>query len=155
MTNTIIKLIGYNEISCFKYLNQAFLCSFFLFYKFYPINFHFAGYLYSNQKMKIWFYPVDKILMGLNTQMLSKLSVALRQGISGFSRTRVKNMHCGYSFEGQIKACDCHMTTTCGNLKWWRIWTDAIACALSCFRAFLNKFQIIILKVWFYLFSSF
>ena len=34
MTNTIINLIGYNEISCFKYLNQAFLCTFFLFVSF-------------------------------------------------------------------------------------------------------------------------
>ena len=53
MTNlyTIIKLIGYNEIPCFKYLNQAFCCAFFFFfYKFYPIKFHFVGYLYSNQK---------------------------------------------------------------------------------------------------------
>ena len=42
MTNTIIELIGYNEIPYFKYLNQAFLCSVFLFYKFYLINFHFG-----------------------------------------------------------------------------------------------------------------
>ena len=53
MTNIILKLIGYNEIPCFKYLNQAFLCSFLQFYKFYPINFHFGGYLYSNQKREI------------------------------------------------------------------------------------------------------
>ena len=40
-------------------LIKPFLCSFFQFYKFYPINFHFAGYLYSNQNMKIRFYPID------------------------------------------------------------------------------------------------
>ena len=77
MTNIIIKLIGYNEIPCFKYLNQSFLCSFLQFYKLYPINFHFGGYLYSNRKMKILFYPIDRILMELNTQMPKKLSVAL------------------------------------------------------------------------------
>ena len=76
LTNINIKLIGYNEIPCFKYLNQAFLCSFLQFYKFYPIDFHFGGYFYSNQKMKMWFYPTDEILMGINTQMPSKLSVA-------------------------------------------------------------------------------
>ena len=58
-------------------LNRAFLCSFLQFCKFYPINFHFGGYFYSNRKMKIWFYPTDAILMGLNTQMPPKLSVAL------------------------------------------------------------------------------
>ena len=41
MTNTIMKLIVYNEITCFKYLNQVFLGflgGFFLFYKCYSIN---------------------------------------------------------------------------------------------------------------------
>ena len=61
-TNIIIKLIRYNEIPWFKYLSQHFLCSFFLFYKFYPIRFHFelgGAYLYSNRKIKIQFYPID------------------------------------------------------------------------------------------------
>ena len=51
MTNTIIKLIVYNEIPCFKYLNQAFYALiFFLFYKFYPINFHLVGIFTQTEK---------------------------------------------------------------------------------------------------------
>ena len=38
--------------SC-KYLNQAFLCSFPQFCKFYLINFHLGGNFYSNLKLKI------------------------------------------------------------------------------------------------------
>ena len=61
MTSKIVKLKGYNEIPCFKYLNQAFLrlflsvffFFFFFFYKFCPIDFHFGEYLYANKKMKI------------------------------------------------------------------------------------------------------
>ena len=41
-----------NEIPCFKYLNQAFLCSFLQFYKFYPINFHFGGIFTQTEKWK-------------------------------------------------------------------------------------------------------
>ena len=39
----------------FKYLNQAFLCSFFQFYKFYPINFHFVGIFTQTEKWKYHF----------------------------------------------------------------------------------------------------
>ena len=103
----IIKLIGYNEIPCFKYLNQPFLCSFLQFYKFYPISFHFVGYFYSNHKMKIQFYPIDSILMGLNTQILPKLSVALLKILppknennqiknSDIFHISAQNIDCGY-----------------------------------------------------------
>ena len=68
MTNTVIKLVRYNEIPCFKYLNQAFLCvcAFFfcLFYKFYPIYFHFEGIFTQTEKRKYDFTHLVKFWWG-------------------------------------------------------------------------------------------
>ena len=59
MINITIKLIEYNDIPCFKYLNQAFCALSFSFIRFTKLTFILGGYLYSNQKMKIQFYPTD------------------------------------------------------------------------------------------------
>ena len=60
MTNIIIKLIGYDEIPSFKYLNQAFLRSFLQFYKFYPINIILGGIFTQTKKWKYDFTQLIK-----------------------------------------------------------------------------------------------
>ena len=77
MTNTctIIRLNGYNEIPCFKYLNQAFLCYFFLFYKFYPMDFHFLWGIFTQTNK--WKYDFTQLIRGWSGG--AKVSCILRQ----------------------------------------------------------------------------
>ena len=65
----------------YRVLNtRLFLYSFLQFYKFHPINFYFLGASLlkpKNENTILKFYSADAILMGLNTQMPPKISVAL------------------------------------------------------------------------------